>query len=284
MKLLSCLAPLAFALLTACSSGNGGGHGCGGSGGHATSSGTASSSSSGTGAGGMGLGGGFNVTTSSGSGGMGTGGGECGAVLKAMIRDFSPTTHPDFENATGDDPGIVTADLGSDGKPVYAGNPTTPTTHGKMYFDEWYRDTQGINIPIPYDITLVPGAGGVYTYDNQAFFPIDDQGWGNEGNPHNYHFTLEAHTEFEYKGGEVFTFTGDDDLFTFINHKLAINLGGVHGAESQTVDLDAMAGQLGITKGNVYALDMFFAERHTVDSHFRIDTTIGCFTPIQPPH
>src|SRR5262249_1102135 len=104
------------------------------------------------------------------------------------------------------------------------------------------------------------------------------------GNPHNYHFTLETHTQFKYMGGEVFTFTGDDDLFTFINGKLAINLGGVHGAETATIDLDAAAGTLGIKVGNVYALDLFFPSRHPVDSHFRVDTTIGCFTPLPPPH
>lgn len=279
--------PLLTALLLAAACGSNGG-----SGGNTTSTGTGASGGSGTtsstgsamgGAGGMGGGINFTGTGGAGTGGAGAGGDACGAVIHATVRDFSPTTHPDFENATGDDPGIVQPDLGSDQKPVYGGNPTTPTTHGKMYFDEWYRDTQGINITIPVDITLVPGSNGVSTYDNQAFFPIDDQGWGDEGNAHNYHFTLEAHTQFKYKGGEVFTFTGDDDLYTFINGKLAIDLGGVHGAETGSVDLDANAATLGIQVGQVYALDLFFAERHTVDSHFRIDTTIGCFSPPPPP-
>jgi fibro-slime domain-containing protein len=176
---------------------------------------------------------------------------------------------------------MVENDLGSDHKPVYAGMPTTPTTHGKMWFDMWYRDTPNININIPFSITLTAGAGGVYTYDNQAYFPIDNEGWGNEGNPHNFHFTSEVHTQFEYKGGEVFTFTGDDDLWTFINDKLAIDLGGVHGAETASVDLDMMASTLGITTGHKYRLDVFGAERHTTESHFRVDTTIGCFMP--PP-
>ena len=32
---------------------------------------------------------------------------------------------------------------------------------------------------IPYTITLTNKSGDVYTYDNGAFFPIDNQGWGN---------------------------------------------------------------------------------------------------------
>ncbi|APR82115.1 Multiple EGF-like-domain protein 3 precursor [Minicystis rosea] len=285
MKLTTCLPLFACVpiLAMACSAAEGSGgtlsSGTGGSGGATT----ASTGVATGGAGGKGTGGGINIATGSGTG-TGTGGGDpCGVVIHAIIRDFSPTTHPDFEYTTGDDKDIVLSDLGSDKKPVYGGNPTTITTHGKDYFDQWYRDTEGININIPFTMTLSPGGGNVYTYDNQAMFPIDGQGFGDEGNPHNYHFTLEAHTEFQYKGGEVFTFTGDDDLWTFVNGKLAINLGGVHGAESGTADLDAMAAQLGIEKGKIYSLDLFFAERHTVESHFRIDTTIGCFTPTNPP-
>lgn len=204
---------------------------------------------------------------------------DCAPSLKGTIRDHSPDRNPDFEYVIADDRAIVQSVLGVDGKPVYGGNPITPTTHGKATFDQWYRDTPGINIGIPLEIPLTAGQDGVYTYDNQAFFPIDGQGWGDEGRPHNYHFTFEVHTQFVYRGGEVFTFIGDDDLYTFINGKLALNLGGVHEAEMASVDLDASAKDLGISVGNVYRLDFFFAERHTVDSHFRVDTTIACFTP-----
>src|ERR1700742_1458988 len=63
------------------------------------------------------------------------GDGNCGPNLTGVIRDFSisgATHHPDFENALGDDRGIVTPLLGSDFKPVYANTSgTTPTTSGK---------------------------------------------------------------------------------------------------------------------------------------------------------
>ncbi len=69
----------------------------------------------------------------------------------------------------------------------------------------------------------------------------------------------------------------------FINDTLAIDLGGVHPALTGSVDLDAMAASLGITTGGVYDFDLFFAERHTNASSFRIDTSIVLQQPPAPP-
>jgi fibro-slime domain-containing protein len=128
---------------------------------------------------------------------------------------------------------------------------------------------------MPYFVYLffVPN-GIVFTFDSNSFFPLDGTGWGNQGRAHNYHFTTEVHTEFAYKGGETFRFTGDDDLFVFINRRLAIDLGGVHAAVSDQVDLDARAQELGIETGKIYPLDLFHAERHTTESNFRVDTNL----------
>jgi len=255
--------------------------GCGddssGSDGDGSSAGSGASGTGGDGSGGLLNVGGLGQGASS-SGGSGAG--KCQSELLGVIRDFRDD-HPDFEAELGTDKGIVQDTLGPDGKPVYAGD--TPTTHGQGPFDQWYRDVDGVNLSLPQSILLTESGGGTFTFSSDAFFPIDDQGFGNQGREHNFHFTYEIRTEFQYLGGEVFTFTGDDDLFTFINGRLAIDLGGVHGPESQSIDLDAQASQLGITVGEVYSLDFFFAERHTTQSNFRIDTTINCFTSVPAP-
>jgi fibro-slime domain-containing protein len=56
----------------------------------------------------------------------------------------------------------------------------------------------------------------------------------------NFLFTTEINVVFKYKGGEVFTFSGDDDVFVFINRKLALDLGGVHPEKQGNIILDTL--------------------------------------------
>jgi len=201
--------------------------------------------------------------------------------LKATVRDFLDT-HPDFEHEKGRDQldlKIVAPELGPDDKPVYAGNPTTVSTNGKSFFDQWFRDAPRVNLTTILFIPLTSSTArpDIFTYESGAFFPIDNQLFGNQGRTHNFHFTLELAAKFRYQGGESFTFGGDDDLWAFINRKLAINLGGLHSSMSSTVDLASRRQELGLTAGGVYPLHLFFAERHTSGSTFHVQTTIAEF-------
>ena len=201
-------------------------------------------------------------------------------TLTGTLRDFNDT-HPDFEKLIQTDPGIVQSTLGADGKPVYAGQAGNPTTSGQANFDQWYRDVAGVNQSKQYSITLddTGNAPGLYSYTNNSFFPIDNELLGNQGRNHNYHFTYEIASKFTYKGGETFKFTGDDDLWVFINGKRVIDLGGVHTAQTGTVNLDT----LGLTLGKNYDLNLFFAERHTSKSQVSIVTSIDLSTDVPEP-
>ena len=194
--------------------------------------------------------------------------------LTGTIRDFSDT-HPDFQYRIGNDRDMVTTELGADRKPVYA-NPggTTYTTNGKESFDQWYRDVPGVNQSKPYSITLTKQENGNYRYENTNFFPINDQMLMNEGRDKNFHFTYEIQTQFTYQGGEILNFSGDDDVWVYINGQRVVDLGGVHGKQNASVDVDAVAGQIGLEVGETYDFDFFFAERHTTQSNFILETSI----------
>jgi fibro-slime domain-containing protein len=223
-------------------------------------------------------------STSSGSGS----GQSCDNVstIDAVVRDFRGWTddkgakHPDFENGNWVvDRGIVKPDLGSDQKPVYANSGATKTVSGADSFNQWYRDVDGVNMRYVIPLQLSPKAGDPSTkvFASTAFYPLDDKvEFGKQGQSHNYSFTTEIHTKFTYKGGETFTFIGDDDVFAFVNNKQVIDLGGIHVAQTGTVNMDAQAASLGIEKGKTYNMDIFHAERHLTLSNFRIETKFEC--------
>jgi fibro-slime domain-containing protein len=191
--------------------------------------------------------------------------------LPIVIRDMQQA-HPDFEYVIAVDLGIVDTMLKANHKPKYKNTAgTTPTTTGETNFDQWYSDVAGVNQTFVQTLTLNQLGSGVYQYSNSNFFPIDNQGWGNEGHNHNFHFTSEVRYWFEYKGGEQLDFTGDDDVWLFVNKQLAVDIGGVHGAMNGSVTLDAAkAAQFGLAVGSVYEIVVWQAERHTTQSNYKL--------------
>nr|WP_233261394.1 DUF4215 domain-containing protein [Vitiosangium sp. GDMCC 1.1324] len=207
--------------------------------------------------------------------------------LPIVYRDFRgydlpangslPRGHIDFENANGGlEMGIVATNLGSDGKPVYAKEGvSSANTHGRVAFDQWYRDTMNINMTAVQTLSLQRQSNGSYLYDNQSFFPLDTAGWVAEGKEalrsgHNFSFTSETRYWFEYKGTEVLTFRGDDDVWVFINGHLALDLGGVHGPQTNSITLSQKATDFGLQLGRIYEAAVFQAERRTTGSSYQL--------------
>jgi fibro-slime domain-containing protein len=82
---------------------------------------------------------------------------------------------------------------------------------------------------------------------------------------------------FEFKGGEYLDFIGDDDVWVFLNGTLAVDLGGIHIPTEGTITLDpATATKFNLTKGKVYEIALFQAERQTTGSSYKL--TLGQFS------
>jgi fibro-slime domain-containing protein len=283
-----------FAMHLACSVGGGGDKGL--SGGAANGAGGSSGNTSG------GLGGDIIIPPSTGSGSPNS---ECGSVLDVTYRDFNEN-HPDFEMPFSGDVvrlQLVEDKLASDLTPVFRSSigcpqdganptkcanwmPTQPVMESADSFNQWYHTVDGVNIKFnkKLELTEQPPGSGTFVFDSAAFFPLGAaEGFGitpaGNSNMQNFLFTTEIHLNFEYKAGQKFSFRGDDDLWIFVNGRLALDLGSMHSAVLGTIDFDAQASALGITPGQTYAMDIFQAERHTTGSNFRFETNISCFIP-----
>jgi fibro-slime domain-containing protein len=215
------------------------------------------------------------------------------------------TGHPDFENALGQCAGMAASSEAADGRPAFAspqpvcnsGLITSATTFCWFYHDAGCGGSNVYSKLVSVDSSSQPMAlhfvetatAGVYDYNNQLFYPIDGLGWNASPTPapqlgqdcsapspkHNFSFTSETHLPFRYQATQpspaAVAFTGDDDAWGYINGKLVIDVGGVHGPASGSVTLDTpTAATLGLVDGAAYSFDFFHAERHTCGSTYHL--------------
>eukprot|EP01133_Synstelium_polycarpum_P004408 gene4408-5163_t len=216
-------------------------------------------------------------------------------TLSAVIYDQMPKLNSNFEPDGGDlRTGLVNDNINKATRvpTIRDGISSWTLNQGRIYdvekFKSFFLPVEGLNKNIQHDLTLKLEKAndkdeGTYVIDVQEMFPIDYKGWDEDpknrifedrrGDYHNFHYCLKLNSYFTYQGTEKFLFRGDDDVWVFINNKLAVDLGGLHSAKEGSVDLRT----LGLTIGNTYSFDFFYCERHTPDSTMRIETNIEVF-------
>ena len=154
---------------------------------------------------------------------------------------------------------------------------------GTYSFEAGYSGTKK---DVQYDRESGTIYNGTNGGDESGFYPLENLGYEQPGlltttsavgATHNGGFTLRGESQFVYNKDSnlYFQFTGDDDVYMYINGVLALDLGGAHGRNSKTVNLnDLDPTKYGLKEGQVATFTFFYMERCSDASTFGIETNM----------
>lgn len=97
----------------------------------------------------------------------------------------------------------------------------------------------------------------------------------------NFNLTLEGHAQFIYYEDDnlYFNFTGDDDVYLYINGIRVLDMGGAHAISKCGINLNDVQELCGLKDGEAYDFDFYYMERHGTAANFGIETNIKIVDP-----